>query len=158
MQVTANVSTRNGLNSRNQLGCAQLRRRCVVVLNQQLHFPWLRLYSSKYRSGTEEILTSLRKKRNSNEERSSSVLARWISGRKPLRKSRPIEVCNYLLAVFCCNTLSTVPGAGTTTAVSTQHKPERYASIICVFRSDSMQQHSKWAIFSPVTGCTSFRN
>jgi 1-aminocyclopropane-1-carboxylate deaminase/D-cysteine desulfhydrase-like pyridoxal-dependent ACC family enzyme len=38
MQVTANVSVRNGLNDTNQPGCAHLRRRCVVVLNQQLHF------------------------------------------------------------------------------------------------------------------------
>jgi hypothetical protein len=63
------VSTRNGLNNVSKLGCAQLRRRFVVVLNQQLQFPMVTRENTEYRSGTEEVRTSFRDVSDYKDER-----------------------------------------------------------------------------------------
>jgi hypothetical protein len=69
------VSTRNCLNSVNKLGCAQLRRRFIVVLNQQLQFPMFTIDNREYRSGTKQVRTSFSDIRDCKDERGSFMVA-----------------------------------------------------------------------------------
>jgi hypothetical protein len=68
------ISTRKGLSNVNELGCAQLRRR-FVVLSQQLKLSMVARENMEYRSGTEQVRTSFSDISDYKDDRQSFMVA-----------------------------------------------------------------------------------
>jgi hypothetical protein len=74
-KTAPHISRRNGLNNLNKLGCAQLRMRFVVVINQQLEISMVTIDNREYRSGTEQVRTSFSDISDYKDERGSFMVA-----------------------------------------------------------------------------------